>query len=340
MCTAIVFGDNNRYFGRNLDYEVSFGERVVITPRRIELPFRYMPSMKSHAAFIGMAAVVDGYPLYYDATNEYGLSIAGLNFVGNCHFSNIALDMHDNLCVFELIPYVLGKCRSVSEAKTVFDRINLLGEPFSSKLPAAQLHWLISDREECCVFEITRCGVNVFCNSMGVLTNNPPFSFHLENLNLYRSLSPDCAEVRFGYDVPYYPFSRGMGALGLPGDLSSQSRFVKAAFTASNSICNDSEEDSVTQFMHILKSAEQQKGCVRIGEGYEITQYSSCINADRGRMYFTTYGNSRISVVDMNKEDLDSDDPISFPMDDRQDFDELNACVKCGHGRRSPSCRP
>jgi choloylglycine hydrolase len=92
--------------------------------------------------------------------------------------------------------------------------------------------------------------------------------------------------------------------------------------------------------MHILKSAEQQKGCVRIGEGYEITQYSSCINADRGRMYFTTYGNSRISVVDMNKEDLDSDDPISFPMDDRQDFDELNACVKCGHGRRSPSCRP
>ena len=338
MCTAIVFGDNNRYFGRNLDYEVSFGERVVITPRRLELPFRYMPSMKSHAAFIGMAAVVDGYPLYYDATNEYGLSIAGLNFVGNCHFSNIALDMHDNLCVFELIPYVLGKCRSVSEAKTVFDRINLLGEPFSSKLPAAQLHWLISDREECCVLEITRCGVNVFCNPVGVLTNNPPFSFHLDNLNLYRSLSPDCAEVRFGYDVPYYPFSRGMGAFGLPGDWSSTSRFVRAAFVracatfdcnndgvaeskpdgdAESHSAGDAESDgNVVQFFHILDSVAMVKGCVKVGDEYEYTMYSSCCDTEQGIYYFKDYDENSVRYARLEAYDLDSDNLISLNFDD------------------------
>ena len=317
MCTAIVFGDNNRYFGRNLDYEVSFDERVVITPRNFELKFRYMPSMVRHAAIIGMAAVVDGYPLYYDATNEYGLSIAGLNFVGNCHFSNIALDMHDNLCVFELIPYVLGKCRSVSEAKTVFDRINLLGEPFSSKLPAAQLHWLISDREECCVLEITRCGVNVFCNSVGVLTNNPPFSFHLDNLNLYRSLSPDCAEVRFGYDVPYYPFSRGMGAFGLPGDWSSTSRFVRAAFVrACATYCRDADlgakrDPNVTQFFHILDSVAMVKGCVKVGDDHEYTMYSSCCDTQRGIYYFKTYSEPFVRCAHLWECDLDSDRLIS-----------------------------
>ena len=97
-----------------------------------------------------------------------------------------------------------------------------------------------------------------------------------------------------------------MGAMGLPGDLSSASRFVRAAFVLHNSVCGDSEEESVGQFFHILTSVEQQRGCVRMGEQeYEVTAYSSCCNADKGIYYYTTYGNRQISAIDMHKEDLD-----------------------------------
>lgn len=308
MCTAIVFGEKNRYFGRNLDYEMSFGERVVVTPRNFELNFRYLPDIKRHAAFIGMAAIVDGYPLYYDATNEYGLSIAGLNFVGNCYFSNMALDMRANLCQFELIPYIMARCGTVKEAKTIFERLNLLGEPFAPELPIAQLHWMIADREECCVLEITRCGVNVFCNKVGVLTNNPPFTFHLDNLNQYRGLTNGNAEVGFGENIPYNEFSRGMGAIGLPGDWSSPSRFIRAAFVRANAMQSEDEceKENVAQFFHILSSVAMVKGCVAVGDSYEFTQYSSCCDTEKGIYYFKTYSDDAQRCVNMNEYDLQS----------------------------------
>ena len=70
MCTAITFSRKDFYFGRTLDLECSFAEEVVITPRNFPLPFRMSPSLDHHYAFIGMAHVSDGYPLYYDAVNE------------------------------------------------------------------------------------------------------------------------------------------------------------------------------------------------------------------------------------------------------------------------------
>ena len=106
-----------------------------------------------------------------------------------------------------------------------------------------------------------------------------------------------------------------MGAMGMPGDLSSASRFVKAAFTRMNSVSGNSEEESVSQFFHILGSVEQQRGCVCLGEGkYEITVYSSCCNMDRGIYYYRTYENSQITAVDMHKEATDGKALIRYPM--------------------------
>ena len=83
MCTAVSFLAKNHYFGRNLDYEFSYNETVTITPRNYPFKFRRMGENNKHYAMIGMAFVQENYPLYYDATNEKGLSIAGLNFPGN-----------------------------------------------------------------------------------------------------------------------------------------------------------------------------------------------------------------------------------------------------------------
>lgn len=305
MCTAATYNTRDFYFGRTLDNECSYGEEVVITPRRFPLRFRHMGELDEHLALIGMAHVEDGYPLYYDAVNERGLGMAGLNFVGNAHYGDTAPG-RDNVAQFEFIPWILGQCEGVKRARALLERVNLTATPFSDRLPAAQLHWLIADRDEAITVEATRDGLRVYDNPVGVLTNNPPFDEQLFHLNNYMRLSPRAPENTFAPGLELTAYSRGMGALGLPGDLSSQSRFVRAAFVRMNSRSGESEGESVSQFFHILGAVDQQRGCCDLGKGqYETTIYTSCCNATKGIYYYTTYDNHRISAVDMRREELD-----------------------------------
>lgn len=314
MCTAATYQTKDFYFGRNLDYEFPYGEEVTVTPRNYPFRFRHMPELTRHYAMVGMAHVQEGYPLYYDAVNEKGLCIAGLNFVGNAVYGK-PQEGKDNVAQFELIPWLLGKCGSVKEAKALLDRIQITDTPFSPQLPIGQLHWLLADREDCLVLESMADGLHVYENPVGVLTNNPPFPMQLFALRNYAALSPDTPENRFAPALDLAPYSRGMGAMGLPGDLSSQSRFVRAAFTRMNARSGEGEGESVSQFFHILGSVEQQRGCCHLeGDKYEITLYSSCCNADRGIYYYTTYENSRISAVDLHRTELESRDLSRYPL--------------------------
>ena len=254
------------------------------------------------------------YPLYYDAINEKGLGVAGLNFVGNAVYFPAQAE-RDNVTQFELIPWLLGQCATLCEARELLGRINLLNEPFSPELPLAQLHWLIADQTGSITVESTADGLHVYDNPVGVLTNNPPFPMQLFQLNNYMALSPESPKNTFAPDAPLTTYSRGMGAMGLPGDLSSQSRFVRVAFTRAHSLCKPTEESRVNQFFHILTSVEQQRGCCSLGDGkYEITLYSSCCNATRGIYYYTTYDNRQITAVDMHNENLDGDVLIRYPL--------------------------
>ena len=217
MCTAITYQTKQLYFGRTLDYECSYGEQVTITPRNYPFDFHHAGPVHTHYAIIGMAHVAGGYPLYYDAVNETGLCMAGLNFVGNAVYAQPEPD-RTNIAQFELIPWLLGRCASVQQARTELSRLNLTGTPFSAALPAAQLHWLIADEREAVTVESTADGLHVYENPIGVLTNNPPFGEQLFNLNNYMHLSPRQPENRFSQALPLRPYSRGMGALGLPED--------------------------------------------------------------------------------------------------------------------------
>lgn len=314
MCTAATYRTRDFYFGRTLDYDFSYGEEIVITPRHFPLHFRNIGISREHYAIIGMAHMASSTPLYYDAVNEKGLGMAGLNFVGNAVYASSAPGK-DNVAVHEFIPWILSRCATVREARVLLDRMNLTGEPFSPALPAAQLHWLLADRDEAIAIEPLREGLCIRHNPAGVLTNNPPFDQQMLQLNQYMQLSPKAPKNSFSKRLPLYPHSRGMGALGLPGDLSSQSRFVRAAFVKLNSVSGDSEAESVSQFFHILGSVDQPRGCCEVdGGNYEYTIYTSCCNASRGIYYYTTYGNHQISAVDMNREQLDGEAPISYPV--------------------------
>lgn len=315
MCTAVSFYTKDHYFGRNLDYEHSYDEQIIVTPRNFPFKFKKLCSLQSHYAITGMAAIRNGYPLYYDGLNEKGLSMAGLLFSGYAHYHSVK-PRYDNVAPFELIPWVLSQCESVARAKELLLSANIIDLPFSSDLPLSPLHWIISDKSSSIVVESVENGLFVYDNPVNVLTNNPPFPMQLFNLNNYISLSPHSPQNTFSKKLQLAPYSRGMGAMGMPGDLSSSSRFVRSAFTLLNSVSGESEQESVSQFFHILGSVSQQRGCVCMeNDKYEITLYSSCMNTDRGIYYYTTYNNSRISAVDMHKEDLDSSELKIFPLE-------------------------
>ena len=281
MCTAATYQTNDFYFGRTLDYESSYGEEIVIVPRQFRLSFLHMGVSAQHYAMIGTAHVAQGYPLFYDAVNEKGLCMAGLNFVGNACYASRPADHSDNVAQYELIPWILSQCSSTAEAKKKVETLCLLGTPFHEKMPAAQLHWLIADKHQAITVEATAAGIQVYDNPAGVLTNNPPFPEQMFRLNDFLHLSPKQPQNNFSDKLPLQTYSRGMGALGLPGDLSSQSRFVRAAFVRANAVSGSSEAESVSQFFHILGAVDQPRGCCEVKNGqYEITIYTSCCNAD------------------------------------------------------------
>lgn len=324
MCTAISYKAANHYFGRNLDLEYSYEETITITPRKYPLKFRKVSTLTNHFAMIGVAYVKEDYPLYFDAVNEKGLGMAGLNFPGNAVYLS-EINEKKNIAPFELIPWVLAQCESVEQAKELLLRTNAVKLSYCRELPLTPLHFLVSDEQRSFVVEPREEGLVLIENPVGVLTNNPPFQMQMSQLNLYMHLTNKEPINTFSKALPLEVYSRGMGGIGLPGDFSSPSRFVRAAFVKENSVSGVTEEEQVSQFFHILNAVEQPKGCVKVGQrGYECTIYSSCCNTKEGIYYYRTYGNSQITSVDMHRVCLEQEVLYSYPLIRKQNVFQQN----------------
>lgn len=312
MCTAISY--KNSYFGRTLDLEYSLGEGVIITPRHYPFSFSHTDKSESHYAIMGIGVKKDGYPLYYDAINEQGLWMAGLNFPHYAHYNRGRCNAL-NLASFELLPYILSSCATLTEAQALLERINVTSEAFSEELPPSPLHWMLCDSERCIVIEPLANGLSICENNVCVLTNSPPFDYQTQNLTQYLSLTPYPPASRFSERFTLEPHSRGMGAIGMPGDVSSTSRFVRAAFTLANSHSGENERESIAQFFHIMSTVAQVSGTVRLEGGkLERTQYTSCANSKKLVYYYTTYERATPTAVEMKKEDLNSKKLILYPL--------------------------
>ena len=323
MCTSISLLTKDHYFGRTLDLEYSYDEKVVITPRKFPFEFRYQKPVNNHFAMIGMATVVDDYPLYYEATNEKGLSMAGLNFPDKTVYKDFD-HQKNNICPFELIPWVLSKCESVEESKELLYNTNIISADFNDNFKSTPLHWMISDRDSSITVECVDDGLKIYYNPVSVLTNNPEFPIQIFNLNNYMSLTREEPETRFAEGFDFSKYSRGMGALGLPGDNSSMSRFVRAVFTRLNSVCGESENESISQFFHILGTVSQTRGTVRADDSFMTTIYTSCCNTDKGIYYYTTYENNQISAVNMYNENLDRNQLLIYNLESEQQINYHN----------------
>lgn len=302
MCTAV---SDKKLFGRTLDVEGDYGQKIVLTPRNYK-------KFNNQYGITGIAVVEGDYPLYFDGMNEKGLSAAGLNFPGNAVY-NECEEGKTNLAPFELIPYILGNFKSAEEVKKEAEKINITDTHFSQDFKNTPMHWIVSDERESITLEPTKDGLIIYDNPVGVLTNNPPFDIQLFELNRYMGLSPKMPENTFSDKVRMNVYSRGMGAIGLPGDLSSPSRFVRAVFAKYNMIYEEGEE--VTRFFHILRSVNQQKGCVITETGeYEYTLYENCYDRENLKMYYKTYYGKEINSVDFRNEKFEQEKLLSFEM--------------------------
>lgn len=306
MCTAVSYTAGRHYFGRNLDLDHNYGEQVTVAARHFPVA-----GMEKHSGIIGMAAVIDGYPLFFEGTNEDGLSVAALNFPGNAVYHKAA-EGKENIPSYDFISYLLTRCKTCREAKALLKNAVICDCQFGEKTPTTPLHWLVADREMAFAAESTAEGLQLYDDPIGVLTNNPPFPYHRDNLCRYMALHSGKAENRLAPSLDLKPFSFGMGAVGLPGDFSSPSRFVRAAFVLHNSPKN--EDRAVSQFFRILDAAAVPDGCVKTDSGFQKTLYSCCCDTDRGIYYYTTAHNRQITAVDMHKTDLESNHITQFPL--------------------------
>lgn len=308
-----------------MDIDYSFGEKIVIAPKNYPLKFRKEKCLESHFSIIGMAAVAENYPLYAEAANEKGLCMAGLNFPGNAYYCKKTSSEKANISPFEIIPWVLGQCENIVQAKELLNNTNVVSIAFSDKIQLTDLHWHIADRDKSIVLECTKTGVNIYDNPVHVLTNNPEFDFHITNLAQYLNLKTDTPHNCFSESAGIKEFGKGTGSIGLPGDFSSASRFVKAAYLRQNSVCSNDENSGVSQFFHILDSVAVVNGSIAADNLQEyMTTYSCCINAGRGIYYYKTYYNSQLTAVNMNNENLEREDLIEFPVVRKQHILKMN----------------
>ena len=281
MCTAMKIGD---LFGRTLDLEYTYGERVVSCPRDFPLALRHRPALTHHHAILGMATIADGYPLYYDAVNECGLAMAALHFPHSGRYAD-----EGEVASFEVIPYVLGQCATVGEAKQLLENVTVCDTAFSAALPPSPLHWMAADADAAIVVESTAEGVSVYDDPVGVMTNEPPFPDQLRRWAEYAHLS--------AYEPAETPphSGRGSGAVGLPGDFTSPSRFARAAFVAAHS---EAAEDPVGQFFEAMTAVTVPRGCLRLADGGRVvSQYTACMDLGRKIYYFRRYGQQRLHAV-------------------------------------------
>jgi choloylglycine hydrolase len=304
MCTSLTLpipaaaSAGRRLFGRTLDLDTHFGERVILTRPHTPLRFGSLPTLTSHHALLGMGAAEDGYPLYADAMNDQGLCMAGLRFAGetvyaDCKEAERPSAGRMNLAPWELIPYLLGTCASVEEAKLTLESVRVVDRPFSERLPAAPLHWHVADADPThgeLVVECTAAGMAVYENPAGVLTNSPPFPEQLAGLAAFDTLTNRPTDTLGG------------GGVGLPGDYTSASRFVRAAilrrWAMEGASALSGNPDAVGLFFRILGAVAPPDGAVLTESGASHrTLYACCMDGAAGAYHRVTEGDFALRTV-------------------------------------------
>ncbi len=329
MCTGLALEtkDGLHLFGRNMDIEYSFNQSIIFIPRNFKCVNKSnKKELTTKYAVLGMGTIFDDYPTFADGMNENGLGCAGLNFPVYVSYSKEDIEGKTNIPVYNFLLWVLANFSSVEEVKEALKNANIVDIPISENIPNTTLHWMISDiTGKSIVVEQTKEKLNVFDNNIGVLTNSPTFDWHVANLNQYVGLRYNqVPEFKLG-DQSLTALGQGTGLVGLPGDFTPASRFVRVAFLRDAMIKNDKDSIDLIEFFHILNNVAMVRGSTRtIEEKSDLTQYTSCMCLEKGIYYYNTYENNQINAIDMNKENLDGNEIKTYKYNKTLSINHVN----------------
>lgn len=300
MCTSVRFidKDGNLFWGRNLDWNEGYGQIPLIMPKGFKVIQAFGDPYESKHAAVGMSIEYDGYPLFFNCGNDAGLAVGGLNFPGYAQFEKDAVNGKTNVAAYEVPVWVAANFASVDEVEAALANVAIVGQGITPSLPVAMLHWHIADAKRSIVVEYQADGMHIYEDTVDVLTNQPPFPWHMENLRNYMNCSGHWAgEVTWSKDT-MTPFGTGATMRGIPGDTYSTSRFVKAAFINAFHPVKATEQDNVMRMFHTLGNVSFVEGCAQMADGsYEETLYSDCFSAQSGTYYFNTYDDPTLRSV-------------------------------------------
>ena len=314
MCTGVRFNDaaGNMYFGRNLDWSVGYGQKIVVTPKGYHYHSAFLGEMTPKYALIGMGIIEENVPLYFDCGNEAGLAIAGLNFPGYAQYAPDAVDGKTNVAAYEFPLWVAMNFETVDEVEAALKNVAIVAKPINEKYPVSMLHWIIGDKTRSIVVEYTAAGMQIFYNDVDVLTNQPGYGWHKENLRNYMNItSPQPEKVTWG-KAELTAFGSGSLMRGLPGDFYSPSRFVRVAYYNTHYPVKSTEEENVSRLFHTLTGVAMIDGGAQMADGeFEKTVYTGGFSAATKTYYWNTYDDPAIQKAALGDYDINSAELLS-----------------------------
>lgn len=308
MCTGVRFSDNNgnMYFGRNLDWSVPYGQKVVVMPRGYKYTSGFLGEIKTQYAVIGMGIVAENTPLFFDCANEAGLAVAGLNFPGYAKYAETAVDGKTNIAAYEFPMWVAMNFPTVDAVEEALKSAVIVAKPINDQYPVSMLHWIIGDANRSIVVEYTERGMEVFHNDVDILTNQPGYAWHKENLRNYMNLASEMPKHVDWGKARMTAFGSGSMMRGIPGDYYAPSRFVRVAYLNTHYPTKDTEEENVSRLFHTLTGVAMIDGAAAMGDGaFEKTIYTGGYSTATQTYYYSTYEDPAIKSVSLKDYHLD-----------------------------------
>lgn len=320
-CTGIslVTTGGAHVHGRTIEWaSFDLNSRLIVSPRGHEftstLPLeRNGLTWKGRYGFVGISVSEDRF--IGEGMNEAGLNAGLFYFPG---YGSLAPydpeNTADNVADMDLVRWMLSQFSTVGEVKAGLDGIKVAPIFIDENgQPSPTAHWRVTDRDGgSIVIEIIDGGqVQVYDNEVGVLTNSPGFPWHLLNLNNHVNLQPGTVGPRKFNELKASSFGAGTAFLGLPGDITPPSRFVRAAFFVATAPTLDNSQDAVSQAFHILNNFDIPIG-TEFGEAERskmpdlpsATQWTAVSDLDKGAFYFKSMHDGAVKRVELGRIDF------------------------------------
>ena len=322
-CTSFLLpgSDGGFVYGRSLEFGVDIDSRGITIPRNIAMQGTGVDGKQgtgkkwtTQYAAIGAAAL--GLPILVDGLNEKGLAGGMLYAPGITEYQEVEPTESDNsIASYEMLVYALTNFATVDEVREGFKQIKVNRSPQKLFKGVVDLHLTLHDSSgESIVIEYIGGELQISDNPTSVLTNAPQFNWHLNNLGNYTKLSAkEPGSIKLGA-TDIGPWSTGYGMMGMPGDFSSPSRFVRAFFMKENAPADRTTEQQVGTAFHFLNNFDIPPGSISLasggfgggGGGYEITYWVSVSDLKNKIFYLRTHGNPSVQMIDMSKMDMDA----------------------------------